>query len=953
MNMISTGAFLPETDASTKQNELVKKLTAAWEKKNSKTARAGGASLMALSLAACGGEDNTPFSAADVSAAEAAATTAALTGADGTVYASVDAAVTSNDTAIADAARAEGVASVDITTDNQAAIDAAVAAVDLTTDNAAATDAAVAADTAFSSLADLIAAYDAAVAAPAATTTALASTQDIVTMTTSSDTVTGTSTTYTASDVISDASTSDSDTMTITATADITATPTVVNVENIVFNAEFFAAAGNGLDLDADGITNGTITINHTQVGSAADTAVVTNANGVTVVAGTDVDALDVSMNEDAGTIVNAGDASTVTIRSEAGDDQVAVLVANGDVALTVVDTADTMTDLNVTATAASVVTVTNTANLDTITGDANTTIDVGASIANATAFTVTGAAGLVGGANTADLTNVATSVAVDIDTGAASALTVASGANIEFSAVKGAGAAATTNSIIADDAGTSTSSTESTVSITLSDDTTDANNAVGGYSVTLTDSATDGDDEITTLNIAVTGDLDHDTTDDDDFLLVLTDNELATTVNITGGAGGIDMATTTDAANDVTLNASAVTGAVTYTQTDGVGTITTGSAADTISFGAQDVTLDTGAGNDSITLTVVATTAHSVNGGDGVDTLNVNTAAVADADMTTTTLTNIEVLTFTTDASDFLASQMSGKTYTITNGAGFEIDSANSVDLTSIDLSTLTFEDATDVVRVDLTQIATSLTAAQGFTYTGSDAADTVTGSANADTISGGAGVDTITAGAGDDTITGGEGGDTIDTGTGSDTVDLTETTAAEDTVQVGAQGTDVVTITGFTVGGTATADDLELTLTDVEALTAVTNLVSGDGADEAAGAHILLSVTAAGTDIGAAANSILTLDGDYASASALEDALEDGGSLELVFGNFDTAGDSILVAYDDGTDTKIATVTTSAVIADGDNAASGTLTVTDYVILAGVADATDLVAGDLDAIA
>ena len=56
MNMISTGSFLLETDVSKKQSELVKKLTAAWEKKNSKTARAGGASLMALSLAACGGD---------------------------------------------------------------------------------------------------------------------------------------------------------------------------------------------------------------------------------------------------------------------------------------------------------------------------------------------------------------------------------------------------------------------------------------------------------------------------------------------------------------------------------------------------------------------------------------------------------------------------------------------------------------------------------------------------------------------------------------------------------------------------------------------------------------------------------------------------------------------------------------------------------------------------------
>ena len=72
MNMISTGAFQTEMDASSKQQELVKKLTAAWEKKNSKAARAGGVSLMALTLAACGDEDDTPFSQADVDAAVAA-----------------------------------------------------------------------------------------------------------------------------------------------------------------------------------------------------------------------------------------------------------------------------------------------------------------------------------------------------------------------------------------------------------------------------------------------------------------------------------------------------------------------------------------------------------------------------------------------------------------------------------------------------------------------------------------------------------------------------------------------------------------------------------------------------------------------------------------------------------------------------------------------------------------
>jgi len=58
MNMISTGAFLNEMDASDKQSKA-EKFAAAWEKKNAKAVRAGGVSLMALSLAACGGSSST------------------------------------------------------------------------------------------------------------------------------------------------------------------------------------------------------------------------------------------------------------------------------------------------------------------------------------------------------------------------------------------------------------------------------------------------------------------------------------------------------------------------------------------------------------------------------------------------------------------------------------------------------------------------------------------------------------------------------------------------------------------------------------------------------------------------------------------------------------------------------------------------------------------------------
>ena len=54
MNMISTGAFQTEMDASNRQPTVAEKFAAVWEKKNAKAARAGGVSLMALSLAACG-----------------------------------------------------------------------------------------------------------------------------------------------------------------------------------------------------------------------------------------------------------------------------------------------------------------------------------------------------------------------------------------------------------------------------------------------------------------------------------------------------------------------------------------------------------------------------------------------------------------------------------------------------------------------------------------------------------------------------------------------------------------------------------------------------------------------------------------------------------------------------------------------------------------------------------
>jgi len=83
--MISTGDFL-EVNTSEKQGKAVEKLAALWEKKNAKAAQAGGVSLMALSLAACGGSSSTTSGSSDSSSSststDAATNSVGTTGID-------------------------------------------------------------------------------------------------------------------------------------------------------------------------------------------------------------------------------------------------------------------------------------------------------------------------------------------------------------------------------------------------------------------------------------------------------------------------------------------------------------------------------------------------------------------------------------------------------------------------------------------------------------------------------------------------------------------------------------------------------------------------------------------------------------------------------------------------------------------------------------------------------
>jgi hypothetical protein len=138
-------------EASDKQkNLLVNKLVKAWEQKNSKAARAGGVSLMALSLAACGSSDDTSdtvsYSQAQLDAAKASATASATAAAESAAATAATIAAASAATAQAAAvtaaqataatAQAAAVTAAQATAATAQA--AAVAAVDTTVDDAAA-----------------------------------------------------------------------------------------------------------------------------------------------------------------------------------------------------------------------------------------------------------------------------------------------------------------------------------------------------------------------------------------------------------------------------------------------------------------------------------------------------------------------------------------------------------------------------------------------------------------------------------------------------------------------------------------------------------------------------------------------------------------------------------------------------------------------------------------------
>jgi len=338
-------------DSSAAELNATSKLVKAWESKNAKNAaKAGGISLMALSLAACGGSSTPAISQADLDAKTAAASAAAAAQA----AAEAEAAAAATAQAAAEAAQAAAEAEAAAAATAQAAAEAAQAAAEADAATAAeaqsaaeaaqsaaeaeaaaaavaqaaaeAAQAAAEAEAAAAAVAQAAAeAAQAAAEAEAAALTspvsvALTTSDDVPALSAGNDTITGTLLTYEAADVIVDGSSIDADTLTVTASGDVSVTPTVVKIETLNFDLSGVAAAGGDgastFDVDVSAVRSAqTLNFDITSVGSSVTALAVDNvaAGGVTINVTSDFSTVTIDTVADADYTLNVGGATATT----------------------------------------------------------------------------------------------------------------------------------------------------------------------------------------------------------------------------------------------------------------------------------------------------------------------------------------------------------------------------------------------------------------------------------------------------------------------------------------------------------------------------------------------------------------------------------------------------------------------------------------------------------------
>ena len=812
MNMIVNSSDLVGYEAETKKNsknelgnaQALNQLMKIWEGKQARSGKkVAGLGLLAVTLAACNSDDDTPFAQSDIDTAvaavdlttdnaaavtaalsphaslaaavtsnDAAITTAALTHADGTIYATVDAAKTAGVNTTSSDAVTAALTSADGTV--HATVDAAITSNDTAISTAATTAATAAAETSlmtgtgFASVSALLAAYNTASASVSAVSATLTTAADTVNGTAANDTITGTTLTYTTGDIIVDASSVDSDVMNVTATDDIAAVPTVAGIEAINFNLDAITSAGTAtsFEVDTNGITSGTVTLDVTRASSTVTGVTATNvADGVTIAS--DLTLTSVAAEANANVTINATGTGAQSITAVSGTLDDLTIVGSGTALTLVANTAEenttitnagsvTITDmaaaagaqtaslLGLTVNAGGAITVTDVSNvgsisLTTTTGD----ITVADSLVSTTGVFSTAN----GDINLADGDALATSITAtatgDGTTGAATAdgdiaLTLASVAEIITATATGAITVGD-----AEAAGTLTLSAgqASTIANTVSDVETlnlSATQGMDGGTAAVTFTAADGDDG---TNGAADG-------------LVELDN-----INFTGSNSVTFLASMDnmlDAQNDTSNSTTAAAVIATDTMTAGTSRIefnvTAGAALDVSKLAVDELALGFAlGGSDAFTVATgqtmvvnfdqtsdIALTAPAVAGNTFTLRIDDNAnAATVTGDMAGITGTNIANLTIaandpnTTAMTTGAINVGTANTVTVTGAADVNVNGA---------VTAGAFNSAahTGTMTISATNATTAFTLGSGN--------DTLTSAgATALSINGGAGSDTL----------------------------------------------------------------------------------------------------------------------------------------------------------------------------------------------------------------
>jgi S-layer protein len=668
MNMISTGTFQTEMNASNKQNDLVSKLVSAWEKKNAKVARAGGVSLMALSLAACGSDDDTATT--DTAAADTTTVTP-VTPVTPVVVASTTSTLTAGIDSVAGGA-GDDIINAGLTSAGQQTLTALdslkggdgtdTMAVVMKSNATPASDSIevyTVTATAASALSMLGSTGVTSVTNTGSSATLTVSNVALGTALTLGNTAQGGTFNFAAADVVGTADAATIDISSVTGGALTVGAGIEALTLNSVGSANTLGSLSSGATtLNISGAQNMTITGNATattiDASSATGKITVTsdNTKAVSITTGSGVDAV----------TMTGTNTLTDTVSLGAGNDKVTfgAQLADADI-VDGGDGTDTVVGIS--------------ANLVALTSDATTsnltnfeTVQVSNQLAgalNVSSVQEDGIATVTLANSAGDLVD-GTSRTI---TGEAGALTV----NLGKSAAGNTGSIGSNGTLVLSDGANNATTTDAlTINNTAVDSTT-------GKNLDLDDSITSTGYEVVTLN---TGSGSGNTQQDIEVITITSDAASAATSLTLKGNNAIDIATrvTTNSTVGMTIDASALKsqaslttsfdvasvvvgtgGTVTITGTGGddiVGaagaaattvattvtagagadaiytgagndTITGGAGKDTINSGAGNDTVDAGAADDTIDFSGNFTIKDSVDGGDGTDTLILNNTDV------------------------------------------------------------------------------------------------------------------------------------------------------------------------------------------------------------------------------------------------------------------------------------------------------------------------------------